>query len=261
MLHVHAFCLRGRGESEVCDMKKRVSEIGLEFMRRGGKRLRPRLCEAVYRSVAPDGMADIGPLKEAVECFHKASLIHDDIQDFSRTRDGMPTVWVEHGVPLAIAAGDWLLARGMRLVADAGFPNGAEMSGLVAIAILSLCEGQGDELAGDGDYVSVCERKTGSLFALAAGLGALAAGADPEPYCEWGRVYGVLFQVKDDIRDGGETALLASLALEYEKRLVSLGLDNFLRDPGDMPGRTEGVSAALCKLSPTEVGNPPPLAF
>ena len=242
-------------------MKKRVSEIGLEFMQRSGKRLRPRLCEAVYRSIAPDGTVDIGPLKEAVECFHKASLIHDDIQDFSRTRNGMPTVWVEYGVPLAIAAGDWLLAHGMRLIAEAGFPNGAEMSGLVTRTILSLCEGQGDELAGLGDYVSVCERKTGSLFALAAGLGALAAGADPKPYCEWGRVYGVLFQVNDDIRDGRETPRLVSLAHEYEKRLASLGLGNFLQAVGDMYRSNDGVSASLCKPIPAEVDNPPPLAF
>lgn len=216
-------------------MKNRVSEIALEFMRRGGKRLRPRLCEAAYRRAAPDGKADVGPLMEAVECFHKASLIHDDIQDLSRTRDAMPTVWVEYGVPLAIAAGDWLLAHGMRLVAEAGFPNRTEMTDLVAGTILSLCEGQGDELSGRGDYVSVCERKTGALFALAAGLGALAAGADPEPYCEWGRVYGVLFQVKDDIRDGGETPRLAILAREYEERLVAIGLGELLQAVG---GRT-----------------------
>ncbi len=203
-------------------MKKRVDEIGLEFMRRGGKRLRPRLCEAVYRSVAPDGTSDIEPLKEAVECFHKASLIHDDIQDFSRTRYGMPTVWAEHGVPLAIAAGDWLLAHGISLIDGSGFARTPEMSRLTSRAILSLCEGQGDELSGHGDYVSVCERKTGSLFALAAGLGALAADADPGPYWEWGIIYGVLFQVNDDIADVGESDELRALKSEWEQRLAAI---------------------------------------
>ncbi len=226
-------------------MNKRVSDIAMEFMRRGGKFLRPRLCEAAYRSAAPEGDADIGPLMESVECFHKASLIHDDIQDASRTRYGVPTVWVEYGVPLAIAAGDWLLAHGMELVAGADFPNRAEMTDLVARTILKLCEGQGDELAGLGDYVSVCERKTGSLFALAAGLGALAAGADPGPYCEWGLVYGVLFQIRDDIRDGGETPRLASLALEYERSLASLGLGDLLQAVDGAPSPEDGVSAPL----------------
>ena len=203
-------------------MDSRVSEIGMAFMDAGGKRLRPRICEGVYRSLAPDGRADIGPLMEAVECFHKASLIHDDIQDASPTRYGRPTVWAEHGVPLAIAAGDWLPARGLKMVAGAGFPNVAEMSKLVADAVLDLCEGQGDELSGRGDYVSICERKTGSLFALAAGLGALAAGADPEPYRRWGLVYGVLFQIADDMRDEGESPRLRALAGEYRDRLRSV---------------------------------------
>ena len=197
-----------------------VEEIGLDFMRRGGKRLRPRLCEAVCRSLRPDRVAGLAPLQEALECFHKASLIHDDIQDGDRERYGRPTVWCEHGVPLAIAVGDWLLAHGMMLIDQADFPNVAEMSKLRSRAILALCEGQGDELSGRGDYVSICERKTGSLFALAAGLGALAAEADPEPYWTWGISYGVLFQVMDDIRDQGETPERMALKAEYGKRLA-----------------------------------------
>lgn len=207
---------------------KRVSEIGLEFLNRGGKRLRPRLCAAVYRSLAPDGKADVGPLAEAVECFHKASLIHDDIQDASESRYGRPAVWVEHGVPLAIAAGDWLLAHGMAVIDGSGFANSAEMSRLSSRAILSLCEGQGDELSGHGDYVSVCERKTGSLFALAAGLGALAAGADPGPYWDGGIVYGVLFQVMDDMCDEGGTPRLEALREEYAAKVASSALGPFL---------------------------------
>lgn len=207
---------------------KRISEIGLEFMRRGGKRLRPRLCEAVYRRLAPEGNADLASLKEALESFHKASLIHDDIQDADERRDGYPTVWVEYGIPLAIAAGDWLLAHGIDLIDNADFPNVAEMSKLRSKAILELCEGQGDELSGHGDYVSVCERKTGSLFALAAGLGALAAGVDPKPYWNWGVTFGVLFQVRDDLRDEGNSPRLTAIEAEYSTKLSAMGLEPFL---------------------------------
>jgi len=205
-------------------MTKRVSEIGRAFVRSGGKRLRPRLCETVYRSLAPDGTADLSPLTEAIECFHKASLVHDDIQDGDETRYGRPTLWREYGVPVAIAVGDWLLAHGIGLIDRAPFPNVAEMSRLRSRAILSLCEGQGDELTGAADYVSVCARKTGSLFALAAGLGALAAGVSPEPYWEWGVLYGVLFQVRDDIRDEGRTPERAALEADCIARLRATGL-------------------------------------
>ena len=210
---------------------KTVGEIGLEFMRCGGKRLRPRLCEAVYRSLAPEGTADLEPLKEALESFHKASLIHDDIQDGDRERYGRPTVWCEYGVPLAIAAGDWLLAYGIRLIDEADFPNVMQMARLRSRALLDLCAGQGDELAGCSDYLSICRRKTGALFALSAGLGALAAGADPEPYWNWGITFGVLFQVRDDICDEGETPTLLALRDEYEKRLADLS-DLKLTFPG-----------------------------
>jgi len=207
---------------------KRVSEIGKEFLQYGGKRLRPRLCEAVYRFLRPDGAADLMPLAEALECFHKASLIHDDIQDGDEMRYGRPTVWREYGIPLAIAVGDWLLAYGIDLIDRSPFAKVAEMSRLRSRAILALCEGQGDELTRGSDYVSICRRKTGSLFALAAGLGALAAEADPDPYWTWGETYGILFQIRDDIRDRGATASLSALEADYAAQLAASELGAFL---------------------------------
>ena len=209
-----------------------IREIGRDFMRRGGKRLRPRLCEEVYRRLAPGGTVDLSVLAEALESFHKASLIHDDIQDGDETRYGRPTVWREFGVPVAIAVGDWLLAHGIDLVARADYSNAAEMSREVSAAILRLCEGQGDELTGCADYVSVAIRKTGSLFGLAAALGALAAGADPAPYREWGETFGVLFQVRDDLADRGESADLRALESDYEGRLAALPVGPFLSGQG-----------------------------
>ena len=52
----------------------------------------------------------------AVECFHKASLVHDDIEDGDDLRYGEPSVHAEHGVPVALNVGDLLLGR--RLPAD-----------------------------------------------------------------------------------------------------------------------------------------------
>lgn len=207
----------------------RISEIALDFLRVGGKRLRPRLCEAVYRSIVREGdLRDISPLKEAIECFHKASLVHDDIQDGDEERYGRPTVWKAHGVAAAIAVGDWLVAYGYGLIARSGFPLAAKMLEVTAASHLRLSEGQGDELLGGGDYVLNCERKTGEAFALAAALGALAAGVDPAPYIEWGLVYGVLFQVRDDIVDSGMTPELKRLEAEYETRLAGLPVEPFL---------------------------------
>ena len=201
----------------------RIANIARDFAGRGGKRLRPRLCQAVFDACG--GTGDLSPVCEAVECFHKASLVHDDIQDGDETRYGRPTVWKEYGVPVAIAAGDWLVAHGYRLIARSGFARAAQMLEATVDSHLRLCEGQGDDLlgvAGTADYVTMCAGKTGEAFALAAQLGALAAGAADEPYRRWGLAFGVLFQVNDDIADVGASDTLQALKTEWEGRLAAL---------------------------------------
>ena len=208
----------------------------MEFCGRGGKRLRPRLCLAAF--AAAGGSSDdagIAAVCEAVECFHKASLIHDDIQDCDEERYGKPTVWKEHGVAIAIAAGDWLVARGYQLIAGSGFKNSIGMMKATVASHVALCEGQGDDLLNPQPatlstetYLSICERKTGEAFALAAELGALAAGADGAPYRRYGLDFGILFQVRDDMSDGeapdGAGALAERLARELEATPVARAL-------------------------------------
>ena len=203
----------------------RISEISLEFCRRGGKRLRPRLCKAVYFLEGGEPSSGrIDAVCEAIECFHKASLIHDDIQDCDEERYGRPTVWKEYDLPIAVAAGDWLVAHGYELIADSGFRNALEMVKSAVKSHVVLCEGQGDDLmkkpgATDADYVSVCARKTGEAFALAAEIGALAAGGEPGPYRRYGLDFGVLFQLKDDLSDGEAPEVAEGLVERLEAEL------------------------------------------
>jgi geranylgeranyl pyrophosphate synthase len=72
----------------------------------------------------------------------------------------------------------------------------------------------------DGDYLSVCERKTGEAFALAAELGALAAGADGAPYRRYGLDFGIVFQIRDDIADGDASGTVGELLEKREKALA-----------------------------------------
>ena len=200
-----------------------IEAIALEFLGRGGKKLRPRLCRAVYARCG--GKASTDSLCDAIECFHKASLIHDDIQDGDEERYGRPTVWKEHGVPMAIAAGDWLVAHGYNLICDSGFDAANRMIAAAVYSHKRLCEGQGDDLLASisqrarsdiTSYLSICERKTGEAFALAAQLGALAAGADDAPFRRYGLAFGTLFQINDDIADGDASADLLELKRKYE---------------------------------------------
>lgn len=213
-----------------------IAEIALEFLGRGGKRLRPRLCKAAYLRCG--GAGPIDSICDAVECFHKASLIHDDIQDGDEMRYGRPTLWKEYGVPLAVAAGDWLVAHGYRMICESGFAAAAQMLRAAVASHERLCEGQGDDLLRQSavarrvwdnapcqgldphlsDYLSVCERKTGEAFALAAQLGALAAGADGEPFRRYGLSYGILFQIDDDLADDAIDDVRRAGLLELKRK-------------------------------------------
>ena len=228
-----------------------IASIAIDFMRRGGKRLRPRLCKAVFAACGGTSPASrlvassilflrwrfneafsrgsVSDVCDAVECFHKASLVHDDIQDGDETRYGRPTVWKEHGVAVAIAVGDWLVAHGYELIIKSGFPSAPQMLAATVSSHVRLCEGQGDDLLmpaanplkaerfDEAAYLSVCERKTGEAFALAAQLGALAAGREDAPYRACGLAYVGLFQMNDDVSDGVDKSRWEALIKNQER--------------------------------------------
>jgi geranylgeranyl pyrophosphate synthase len=152
-----------------------------------------------------------------MEVLHKASLVHDDIEDGDALRYGQPTLHQRHGVPLAINAGDHLIGLGYRLIAtqaDAvGARCAAELCALLAEAHLRLCRGQAAELlwwrgragrtARPIDLLAVYAHKTAPAFeaSLASGL-RLADASPPErflrAYC---RAIGVAYQILDDLAE------------------------------------------------------------
>ena len=80
-------------------------KIGREWLARAGKRWRPFLTVSAYQAlrsaqdpVVPDSVRKIAI---AIECFHKASLIHDDIEDNDQFRYGEKTLHEEHGIAVA----------------------------------------------------------------------------------------------------------------------------------------------------------------
>ena len=67
----------------------------------------------------PDGLRK---LAVAVECFHKASLIHDDIEDGDATRYGEQTLHEKYGIAVALNVGDLLIGEGYRMLAACDIP-------------------------------------------------------------------------------------------------------------------------------------------
>ena len=130
-----------------------TEQVALEWMAKAGKRWRPFLAVCTYEAFRADSTRlredDLRKVAVAVECFHKASLIHDDIEDGDSTRYDEKTLHAEHGIPIALNVGDFLLGEGYRLLAEVDAPDAQKVKLLAAAAEghRSLCLGQGSELA------------------------------------------------------------------------------------------------------------------
>jgi len=196
----------------------RTEEIARQWLGKSGKRWRPLLVAASYQALREDPEA---PLPEslqkiaiAVECFHKASLVHDDIEDADAFRYGEKTLHEEYGVPFALNVGDFLLGEGYRLIAESRWPpqRKSEMLRAAAHGHLDLSVGQGAELwwtrrpgpLTSAEVIDIFRRKTAPAFEVALRLGALAADAADgvwDVLHRYSEALGIAYQICDDLKD------------------------------------------------------------
>ena len=91
------------------DMDAYLYDPLMQYSRNGGKRHRPLICYAACRAVGGD-MDKATSAAAAIEHFHTAALIHDDIADDAELRRGEPCLHLREGLGLAINMGDLALS-------------------------------------------------------------------------------------------------------------------------------------------------------
>jgi len=204
-----------------------TEKIGRDWLAQSGKRWRPFLTACVYQALQENGRGALPAwshkLLVAVECFHKASLIHDDIEDNDRERYGAQTLHERFGIPIALNAGDFLVGEGYRLLSelDLSAEQKTAMHGVAAAGHRTLCMGQGAELfwlrdrkaLSVADVLSIFREKTAPAFEVALRLGEIAAGMNHglgEILHEYSDALGVAYQIRDDIADSGAETLDAT---------------------------------------------------
>jgi geranylgeranyl pyrophosphate synthase len=174
-----------------------------------GKRLRPAVLVAAAEACGGTRERAM-PAACAIEMLHAYTLVHDDLpaMDDDAWRRGRPTVHIAFGEAIAILAGDGLLTAAFGALAELG-PHAAAAVAVMArrAGARELIAGQAIDLAPPSDFAGI-ERlhaaKTGALFAAAAELGGIAAGADPaacEALGRYGMAIGIAFQHADDRDD------------------------------------------------------------
>lgn len=187
-----------------------LTEIASHLITAGGKRQRPHFTVAAAAAGLADGVLvddDVVRGGVAVELVQVGSLYHDDVMDEAQIRRQVPSVNARWGNLRAILAGDFLLARASEIAASLG----TEVAGLLAHTIGELCKGQVAELQTlydinrtEAQYYPSIAGKTASLFAAATRIGGIVADYDRaviDRLTEFGRLYGMAFQVIDDILD------------------------------------------------------------
>ena len=187
-----------------------LTKLSRHLIDAGGKRIRPSLAIASSqilenKPVTPSQEVILGGV--AVELVHQGSLYHDDVMDGAKTRRNVKSVNEEWGNHEAILGGDYLLARASEIAAGLG----AEVAGLLASTIASLCEGQIREVNSAYDitrteeaYMSSIAGKTGALLSASAKIGAIVSDYPEDAVnavTTFGNLYGIAFQIVDDLLD------------------------------------------------------------
>lgn len=236
-----------------------VEQIAIEWLTKAGKRWRPLLTVCVYRALKNTAIFEIPEpvikLAIATECFHKASLIHDDIEDDDDIRYGEETLHKKYGVPIALNTGDFLIGLGYQLISDSGIPQNQilKILKIVASSHTTLCQGQGMELnwirnptpITSAQILELFARKTSPAFNVALQIGAIIADCDElllnalEKFSEY---LGIAYQINDDIKDlhghnndilARRPSLLLALALEHSKGDLRKNIEDCILNKDD----------------------------
>jgi geranylgeranyl diphosphate synthase type II len=151
-------------------MEGQTEQIARQWLNRAGKRWRPFLAVAAYQALRDDTNEplpdDVRKIAVAVECFHKASLIHDDIEDQDAERYGEKTLHEEYGVAVALNVGDLLIGEGYRLLASSKV-SPAQITAMTKVAShgqRELCRGQGAELCWAQNPDTLSSRQVMEIF-------------------------------------------------------------------------------------------------
>ena len=196
------------------DMERYLYEPLLAYSKNGGKRHRPLICFAACQAVGGD-MPRATSAAAAIEHFHTAALIHDDIADEAELRRGEPCMHLTEGIGLAINAGDLALSLVTGTVMNDPVLDDATKVRVVTELVnmtQHTIEGQALDIgwARDGryditpeDYLVMATHKTAHYSgAVPLAVGAIIGGGtetEIEALRNYGLDTGLAFQIQDDL--------------------------------------------------------------
>ena len=174
----------------------------------GGKRLRALLTLGSAKLCGYlKGGQDIN-LAACVELIHAATLLHDDVIDFSNFRRGKKTTNSIWGNQSSILVGDYLLSRCFEMMVENG---NLEILKLLSSTSSIIAQGEVLQLQHKGEidmleetYLKIISTKTAALFSASTKVGAILANRknkEKDALEFYGKNLGLTFQIADDTLD------------------------------------------------------------
>jgi len=181
-----------------------------------------------------------------VEVMHTATLVHDDVVDEAETRRGLPSINSIWRNKISVLIGDYLFSKALVKMVELKEP---EMLKLLAHTADKLVTGEIDQIdrarsdtMTEEAYYEMIEDKTASLLATGCKLGAMTTSDDEivwDALYEYGRNFGIAFQIKDDLFDfeGRAASVGKPIGLDVKHNMVTLPLIHALQQCDDQEKR------------------------
>lgn len=191
----------------VVSKKKILTDISLNLIDAGGKRLRPAFLILAAKCGKKYNQDVLIPLAAALELIHTATLVHDDIIDESKFRRGEESIQHKWGKDMAVYVGDYLLSKAFCILSN---KTSIDRLQYVSRTVKAICEGEISQYESryqkitTYDYIKRIYRKTALLFALSLSAGASESKCSKKigrALVNYGINYGVAFQIYDDLLD------------------------------------------------------------
>lgn len=189
-----------------CTKVNPIIPIIKEFLSVKGKRIRSALAFLSIRAMGGEVCDFHYKLALANELIHDATLIHDDIIDCSLMRRGRSTLNFDYDSKLAVLAGDFLLAKVLKLLADI---ENNEIRKLYSNNILKIINGELNQyfnrfkILSIDEYVEKSKNKTARLFESGIVSSVIYNGESTEKIenmRNFALNFGTAFQIHNDIK-------------------------------------------------------------
>jgi len=222
-----------------------INQVMKYIIAQKGKKMRPML---LLLSAKLNGECNEQTYSAAtlVEVLHTATLVHDDVVDEAETRRGLPSINSIWRNKISVLIGDYLFSKALVKMVALKHPD---MLDLLAHTANKLVTGEIDQIdrarsdtMTESAYYDMIEDKTASLLATGCKLGAMTTSDDSKVWdalYEYGRNFGIAFQIKDDLFDfeGRASSVGKPIGLDVKHNMVTLPIIHALENAGKQEER------------------------